>query len=231
MKRSEAGAIFNELNDAFELRLDELKKEGKVPTGKYREEVLRFCGEREEEYGIEYFLEESTQFLKSETAFIRVDAVLQGRFDKYLYMSLCYYHLASVVSDRECITDGCKYLQYAMYFYGKWQGSREYKEWAGEKEKNEKDRLENARAGKEEKYIPVKCEIIRLLHSRKPMGKWSSVSKAIEGIQHGLDIFITNEPKDKPSGLEPDNLDRTIKSWIKKDRYLAFAFSEAVTKK
>lgn len=84
MKRSEAGAIFNELNDAFELRLDELKKEGKVPTGKYREEVLRFCGEREEEYGIEYFLEESTQFLKSETAFIRVDAVLQGRFDKYL---------------------------------------------------------------------------------------------------------------------------------------------------
>lgn len=60
------------------------------------------------------------------------------------------------------ITDGCKYLQDAMCFYGKWQGSREHKEWVDEKRKIEEERLENAKESINEKYIPIKIEIIRL---------------------------------------------------------------------
>jgi len=36
------------------------------------------------------------------------------------------------------IIDGSKYIQDAMYFYGKWQGSRENKEWAKDKEKKKR---------------------------------------------------------------------------------------------
>ncbi|HDQ4039435.1 TPA: hypothetical protein ACGE8O_002332 [Yersinia enterocolitica] len=228
MKGNDVGALFNELNDAYELKLDELKKEGKISTEKYREDVLRFCVEREEEYGPEYFLEQSTQLLKSEAAFIWVDTVLRGRFDKYLYISLCHYHLASVVSDRGRITDGCKYLQDAMYFYGKWQGSRERKEWDEEKKKKQEERLENAKEGMNEKYMPIKLEIIRLLHSKMPLDKWASITKAIAGIQQELELFLQNEPKDKASNLQPSNLPRTIQGWVKEDYYLEFAFSEVV---
>ncbi|TQN82076.1 UNVERIFIED_ORG: hypothetical protein FHU00_1512 [Citrobacter freundii] len=232
MKGNDVSALFNELKDAYELKLDELKKEGEISTKKYQEDVQRFCEEREEEYdGLEYFLAESTQLLKSEAASIWVDAVLQGKFDKYLYISLCYYHLAFLVSGRERITDGCKYIQDAMYFYGKWQGSRENKEWAKNKEKNEEERRENAKKAKEEKYLPIKFEIIRLLYSKKPLGKWTSISKAIEDIQQELVLFLKNEPKDKSSKLDSSNLGRTIKGWLETDRYLEIAFSEAVLKK
>ncbi|HFT5241424.1 TPA: hypothetical protein ACGTP8_002211 [Yersinia enterocolitica] len=232
MKGNDVSALFNELKDAYELKLDELKKEGEISTKKYQEDVQRFCEEREEEYdGLEYFLAESTQLLKSEAASIWVDAVLQGKFDKYLYISLCYYHLAFLVSGRERITDGCKYIQDAMYFYGKWQGSRENKEWAKNKEKNEAERRENAKKAKEEKYLPIKFEIIRLLYSKKPLGKWTSISKAIEDIQQELVLFLKNEPKDKSSKLDSSNLGRTIKGWLETDRYLEIAFSEAVLKK
>lgn len=231
MKGNDVSALFNELKDAYKLKLDELENEGEISTKKYQEDVLRFCEEREEEYdGLEYFLQESTQLLKNEAAFVWVDAVLQGRFEKYLYMSLCYYHLASLMSDRERMADGCKYLQFAMYFYGKWQGSREYKEWIEEKVKNEKERLDNAKESTNEKYIPVKLEIIRLLSLKKPSGKWGSLAKAIASIQQELELFLKNEPKDKASNLDPNNLERTIKGWLKKDRYLEIAFSEAVEK-
>lgn len=68
--------------------------------------------------------------MKSEAASVWVDVVLQGRFDKYLSISLCYYHLAFLVSGRERLIDAFDYIQDAMYFYGKWHGSREHKEWA-----------------------------------------------------------------------------------------------------
>ncbi|MFP2516513.1 hypothetical protein [Buttiauxella agrestis] len=231
MKGNDVGTLFNELNNAFELKLDELNKGGGISTKKYHEDVLRFCEDREAEYGSEYFLEQSTQFLKSEADFIRVDTVLQGRFDKYLYLSLCYYHLASVVAGSGRITDGCKYLQDAMCFYGKWQGSREHKEWVDEKRKIEEERLENAKERMNEKYIPIKIEIIRLLHSKTPSEKWISIPKAIAGIQKELELFLKNELKDKASNLDASNLERTIKGWLKKDCYLEFAFSEVVVKK
>lgn len=231
MKGNDVSALFDELNDAFGFKLDELKKEGRISTKKYQKDVLRFCEEREEEYGTEYFLEQSTRFLKSEADFIRVDTVLQGRFDKYLYLSLCYYHLASVVAGKGRITDGCKYLQDAIYIYGKWQGSREYKELAKETGKTEGKRCENIKESMDEKYMPIKIEIIRLLHSKMPSEKWASIPKAIAGIQRELELFLENEPKDKASNLDSSNLERTIKGWLKKDRYLEFAFSEAVVKK
>lgn len=232
MNGNDVGALFNELEEAYELKLDELQKEGEISIKKYQEDVLSFCETREEEYnGLEYFLEESTQLLKSEAASIWVDAVLQGKFHKYLYISLCYYHLARLVSEMGRKSDGCKYIQNAMYFYGKWQGSREQKEWAENKEKKEKDRLDNARESMNEKYVPIKVEIIRLLHSKMPLDKWASVPKAIEGIRRELVLFLENEPENKASNLDCNNLERTIKGWIKKDSNLEFAFSEAVLKK
>lgn len=232
MKGNDVSALFNKLKDAYELKLDELKKDGKISTKKYQEDVQRFCEEREKEYdGLEYFLAESTQLLKSEAASVWVDAVLQGRFDKYLYISLCYYHLAFLVSGRKRIIDGCNYIQDAMYFYGKWHGSREHKEWAEYKVKKEKDRLDNAKGSMNEKYVPIKVEIIRLLHSKMPLDKWSSTTKAISGIQRELEQFLDNETKDKSCNLNPSNLDRTIKEWIKKDSYLKFAFSEVVARR
>lgn len=92
---------------------------GGISTKKYQEDALRFCKQRDAGYGIEYFLKQSAQFLKSEADFIWGDAVLQGWFDKYLYLSLGYYHLASLVAGKGCIRDGCKHLQDAMYIYGK----------------------------------------------------------------------------------------------------------------
>ncbi|MFJ3292843.1 hypothetical protein ACIPKK_12580 [Enterobacter asburiae] len=232
MKGNDASALFNELKDAYELKLDELKQEGEISTNKYQEDVQSFCEEREKEYdGLEYFLAESTQLLKSEAASVWVDAVLQGRFDKYLYISLCYYHLALLVSARERINDGCKYIQDAMYFYGKWQGSREHKEWAEHKVKKEKERLDNAKGSMNEKYVPIKVEIIRLLHSKMPLDKWSSTTKAISAIQRELEQFLDNETEDKSCNLNYSNLDRTIKEWIKKDGYLKFAFSEVVARR
>lgn len=232
MKGNDVSALFNVLKDAYEIKLDELKNEREISTKKYQEDVQRFCAERENEYGgIEYFLAESTQLLKSEAASIWVDAVLQGKFDKYLYISLCYYHLACLVSGIGRITDGSKYIQDAMYFYGKWQGSRENKEWAKDKEKKEEERCENAKKSKEEKYLPIKFEIIRLLYSKKSLGKYASESKAIEGIEVELVEFLENEPKEISSNLDSSNLKRTIKGWLKKDIYLAFAFSEVVHNK
>ncbi|CAM7078743.1 hypothetical protein ENINMA044M2_14300 [Enterobacter intestinihominis] len=232
MKGNDVSAFFNELKDSYELKLDELKQEGEISTNKYQEDVQRFCEEREKEYdGLEYFLAESTQLLKSEAASVWVDAVLQGRFDKYLYISLCYYHLALLVSARERINDGCKYIQDAMYFYGKWHGSREHKEWAEHKGKKEKDRLDNAKESINEKYVPIKVEIIRLLHSKMPLNKWSSTTKAISGIQRELEQFLDNESKDKSCNLNPSNLERTIKEWIKKDGYLEYAFSEVLARR
>ncbi len=232
MRGNDVSALFNKLKDAYELKLDESKKDGKISTKKYQEDVQRFCEEREKEYdGVEYFLAESTQLLKSESASVWVDAVLQGRFDKYLYISLCYYHLAFLVSGRERIIDACNYIQDAMYFYGKWHGSREHKEWAENEEKKEKDRLDNAKESMNEKYVPIKVEIIRLLHSKMPLDKWASVPKAIEGIRRELVLFLENEPQNKASNLDCNNLERTIKGWIKKDSILEFAFSEAVLKK
>lgn len=77
MKGNDVSALFNELKDAYEIKLDELKNEREISTKKYQEDVQRFCAERENEYGgIEYFLAESTQLLKSEAASIWVDAVL-----------------------------------------------------------------------------------------------------------------------------------------------------------
>ncbi|HBU6132610.1 TPA: hypothetical protein MC438_003241 [Enterobacter cloacae] len=74
-------------------------------------------------------------------------------------------------------------------------------------------------------------EIIRLLHSKMPLDKWASVPKAIEGIRRELVLFLENEPQNKASNLDCNNLERTIKGWIKKDSILEFAFSEAVLKK
>lgn len=232
MRGNDVSALFNKLKDAYELKLDELKKDGKISTKKYQEDVQRFCEEKENEYdGLEYFLAESTQLLKSEAASVWVDAVLQGRFDKYLYISLCYYHLAFLVSGRERIIDACNYIQDAMYFYGKWHGSREHKEWAEHKEKTEKDRLDNAKESINGKYVPIKVEIIRLLHSKMPLNKWSSTTKAISGIQRELEQFLDNESKDKACNLNPSNLERTIKEWIKKDGYLKYAFSEVLARR
>ena len=232
MKVNDASALFNELKDAYELKLDELKQDGEISTKKYQEDVQRFCEMREQEYdGLEYFLAESTQLLKSEAASVWVEAVLQGRFDKYLYISLCYYHLAFLVSGRERISDGCKYIQDAMYFYGKWQGSRENKEWAKDKEEKEEERRENIKESMDDKYMPIKIEIIRILHKKAPLKKWTSIPKAIAGNQRELELFLENEPKDRGSNLDSSNLERTIKGWLKKDRYLGFAFSEAVLKK
>lgn len=232
MKGNNVDALFNDLNKAYELKLDKLQKEGDVSIKKYQEDVLSFCEMREAEYnGLECFLEESTQLLKSETASVWVDAVLQGKFHKYLYISLCYYHLARLVSERGRKADGCKYIQNAMYFYGKWQGSREHKEWAEHKVKKEKERLDNAKESMNEKYVPIKVEIIRLLHSKMSLDKWSSTTKAISAIQRELEQFLDNETKDKSCNLNPSNLDRTIKEWIKKDGYLKFAFSEVVARR
>ncbi|MCP9676073.1 hypothetical protein NNC12_20785 [Escherichia fergusonii] len=135
------------------------------------------------------------------------------------------------MSGRERISDGCKYIQDAMYFYGKWQGSRENKEWAKENEKKEEERRENIKESMDEKYMPIKIEIIRLLHKKVPLKKWTSIPKAIAGIQRELELFLENESKDRGSNLDSSNLERTIKGWLKKDRYLEFAFSEAVLKK
>lgn len=232
MRGSDVSALFNKLKDAYELKLDELKKDGKISTKKYQEDVQRFCEEREKEYdGLEYFLAESTQLLKSEAASVWVDAVLQGGFDKYLYISLCYYHLAFLVSGRERIIDACNYIQDAMYFYGKWHGSREHKEWAEHKGKKEKDRLDNAKESINEKYVPIKVEIIRLLHSKMPLNKWSSTTKAISGIQRELEQFLDNESKDKSCNLNTSNLERTIKEWVKKDGYLKYAFSDVLARR
>lgn len=107
------------MKDAYELKLAELKKHGKISTKKYQEDFQRFCEERKKGYdGLEYFLVASTQLLKSEAASVWVDAVLQGRFEKYLYIWLCYYHLAFLVSDRERINDGCNYIQDHVFLWG-----------------------------------------------------------------------------------------------------------------
>lgn len=92
-------------------------------------------------------------------------------------------------------------------------------------------RRENAKKAKEKKYLLIKFEIIRLLHSKKPLDKWSSISKAIEGIEKELVDFLKNEPKDNFSNLDSSNLKRTIEGWLEKDSYLQFSFAEVVVKK
>lgn len=70
-----------------------------------------------------------------------------------------------------------------MYFYGEWHGSREHKEWAEHNIKKEKGRLDNTKVNINEKYVSIKFEIIRPLHSKMPFDKWKSTTKAISGIQ------------------------------------------------
>lgn len=228
MEKTAADTLFDELNSAYEDRLNKLIKKRKISIEKYESNALQYLEDRIGDYGSDEFLQNSSKILESEFPF---EAAICGRFDKYLYLSQCYYYLASVMPDRGRLVDGCKYLQEALYYCGLWQGAGEYEQWNDQKQKDEQDRLENAKEAKGKNNSKIKVEIIRLLECLIPAEGWSNKEEAVKGIEKELWSYIEKLSADGPPLLNQDNLPRTVKDWSRNDDAVKHAFAKAIIRK
>jgi len=87
----------------------------------------------------------------------------------------------------------------------------------------------SGRGGKvrSQRYLPAKKETARLLKTLKPEDGWSSITAAINGIDHAMKSFITNTE----APLNEAALPETLRRWMKNDDLVKAALEETLSEK
>lgn len=227
--------LFKEMCILYENRLNELKamRPPVKMLSQYNTEAQQWLDKmrKDAENEKEIFLNESDDSIKQDANDIWRKAAWHGKFDEYLYLSLCYYHLALFKQLHYRLGEACVHLQSAQYYCGIWKGAHDRLEWITHCEKKQIERTQKARkAGlkrSEKLYGAVKTEAVRLLKANMPKNKWSDATEAFDYIDDELWSFIEAQTieGEKPI-LIYDELERTVLRWLAEDENVKAAFEE-----
>lgn len=237
MKPNNLELLFKEMRGIYENQLNGLKtmRPPIKMLEQYNSEAqkwldnLRSRFENEEDL----CLSECESLIKQDGEDIWRKAAWHGEFDKYIYLSLCYYHFAIFEQFHHRLSEVCLHLQNAQYYCGIWKGARDRLDWITHSEKKQIERTEKARkAGLkrgEKLFGAVKTETIRLLKANMPKNRWIDPTEAFDCIDDELWFFIEAQTK---KGEEPvliyDELERTVLRWLAEDKNVKAAFEEVV---
>ncbi|EKN3946271.1 TPA: hypothetical protein ACRFDF_002178 [Yersinia enterocolitica] len=218
---------FDVLLNACESRLRMRASEMEFSFVDYKKLAQDYLTEKIESFGEEWFHQHCFDELQSDAIYHLFDAEHRISLDRYLYISMCYFLLAIFLLEHGDYNDGRRALLESMDYCGRLRGTFIYRDFVDAKIEEERVRKENIKAGRNKKTLPVRSEIIKLLHAQAPVEKWGTVDDAINAILKDLYVFMEG----KDFGLDVDNIYRTIMGWSENIADIKMVFSETVKKK
>lgn len=237
MESNDMEQLFKEMLGVYENQLNGLKamQPPIKMLAQYGSEAQQWLDKLRARYDNEdeICLNECSSLIKQDAIDIWHKATWHGKFDKYLYLSLCYYRIAMFEQFHHRLSEACRHLLDAHHYCGIWIGARYRLDWITHSEKKQMERTEKARqAGLkrgEKLFGPVKAEAIRLLKAKMPKNRWIDATEAFVSIDDELWSFIKAQTK---VGEEPtliyDELERTVLRWIAEDENVKAAFREGL---